>query len=161
MAKILNKENENNYTSLPDLKRYIDLLGDKKEIFLSIVRSIQKDKIYNSPIHGINHSEKVILFSYLLAEKEGLDDIDKQIIVDAAIYHDMSRYTDTEEVFHGYASAIRVEKVINSPIYDNPINLLLLKAIIEGHSIAESRKYISSFFYELEAIMSPKDKERY
>ena len=161
MEQILNEKNENNYISLSDLKYYIDLLGDKKETFLSIIRSIQKDKIYKSPIHGIYHSEKVLLFSYLLADLEGLDEVDKQIIIDAAIYHDMGRYNDCEEAFHGYASSIRVEKVIASPIYSNPVNVLILKAIIEGHSMPEARKHSSSFYYELEEIMSPEDKDRY
>ncbi|MGE5456420.1 MAG: HD domain-containing protein [Ignavibacteriales bacterium] len=161
MEQILNEENEHNYTSLPDLKYYIDLLGDKKEAFLEVIRSIQRDKVYKSPIHGIYHSEKVFLFTFLLAELEGLDDIDKQILTDAAIYHDMARYDDCEETFHGYASAIRIEKVLSSPIYKNPNNLLILKAIVEGHSMSESRKYSSSFFFELEENMTQEDKERY
>ncbi|MDD2435152.1 MAG: HD domain-containing protein, partial [Bacilli bacterium] len=110
---------------------------------------------------GIYHSEKVLFFCYLLAELENLDDIDKQIIIDAAIYHDMGRQNDCEEALHGYASAIRIEKVAKNPIYKDETNLKILKAIVEGHSMPEDRKYSSCFYYELEDEINPLIQARY
>lgn len=144
-----------------NISYYLNLLDENKSELLDRLSKIEKDKLYKSPIHGIYHSEKVLFFSYMLAKLENLDDVDKQIIIDAAIYHDMGRQNDNEEVFHGYASAIRVEKVAKHPIYKDKNNLRMLKAIIEGHSMPEDRKYSSCFYYELEDEITPDIKDRY
>ena len=51
------------------MKEYIDNLENfNKEEFLKILNDIDKKQLYNSPIHGLYHSEKVLLFSYLIGK---------------------------------------------------------------------------------------------
>lgn len=123
--------------------------------FEQIIKNIQWNKLYDSKMHGEYHSKKVLLFSYLIAKANNFNEEDLKIICDAAIYHDMGRINDYEDSIYGYASAIRVEQVINDEIYNNNENLNLLKAIIDGHSVTDERR---DSFYDYYDLL---DKERF
>lgn len=119
---------------------------DKLREYKEFLSNLKVEKLYHSKIHGEYHSEKVSLFAFILANEYHLDEVDKQIIIDAALYHDIGRMNDLNECFHGLASANRIEYVVDSPIYKNEDNLNLLKAICEAHSCDDSKDE-STFSY--------------
>ena len=124
-------------------------LGEsEKEEIIEISKKIKKEFLYKSDFHGLHHSEKVLLFAYLLGKHEGLDKECFEILIDAAIYHDVGRMDDTEEQFHGYASTLKLEKIVgDKPIYKNPENMEILKAICDVHSIPDFKmeKVLSNY----------------
>ena len=117
------------------------LLEEEQNDFTNKIRNMKRDKLYKSPIHGIYHSEKVCLFAYLLGRSYQLDDVDMQILTDAAMYHDFMRQSDFEDSFHGMVSADHIEEVLppEEVVYSIRVNLLLLKAIIDYHSQKDKR----------------------
>ena len=105
------------------------------EVFKEKLHSIKIDKVYQkNNFHGLHHSQKVLLFAYLLGKIENLDEVDLKVLMDAAIYHDMGRDNDNEDTFHGYASSLLVKGVVNDTIYKDETNKNLLEAIIDMHS---------------------------
>lgn len=118
------------YTS--EIDKFVD--EEKRTELIQILKNIKKYELYSSHIHGLFHSEKVLLFAYLIAKEMNLDPVSFQIIVDAAIYHDIKRQNDFEDPFHGMASANAIEKVVTNEIYKDEKNLEMLKAIIDIHS---------------------------
>lgn len=134
------------------MKDYIDNLKDfNKEEFLKILNDIDKKQLYNSPIHGLYHSEKVLLFSYLIGKYYNFNEQDMRIICDAAKYHDIGRVGDDENKFHGYNSSEKIDLVIK---YDDEYEQALLKAIMNEHSIPDNEAdrsfddYFWNFKYE-------------
>ena len=127
---------------------YVNSLSRDK--IINIIKNIKSQFLYDSLFHGLHHSEKVLLFSYILGSYFKLSEIDLQILIDAAVYHDIGRIDETEDAFHGLASARKIEKVIDSPIYQDSQNLAILKAICDGHS--RDDKYIDLIAedYEIE-----------
>lgn len=130
---------------------YLSSLVSKEDIdnLINITNGIKKDKLYQSPIHGLYHSEKVMLFSYLIGKDLNLNDVDFQILMDAALYHDISRENDYEDAFHGMVSANRIDNVVDSPIYKDETNLKLLKAIIDIHSQNDNHERVNFDNYEI------------
>lgn len=126
------------------LSSFLD--DDKIREYKEFLSNLKLEKLYHSKIHGEYHSEKVSLFAFILADEYHLDEVDKQIIMDAALYHDIGRINDLNESFHGLASANGIEYVVESPIYKNEDNLNLLKAICEAHSCDDSKDE-STFSY--------------
>ena len=118
---------------------YIDL--ENREKLIDIIKGIKEKYLYHSLFHGLHHSEKVLLFAYMLGINYDLSKIDMQILIDAAIYHDIGRFDETEDAFHGLNSARKIEKVVDSEIYQDEQNLAILKAICDGHS--RNDKYIN------------------
>lgn len=132
------------------MKDYIDNLKDfNKEEFLKILNDIDKKQLYNSPIHGLYHSEKVLLFSYLIGKYYNFNEQDMRIICDAAKYHDIGRVGDDENKFHGNKSSENIDSVIK---YDDEYELALLKAIMNEHSRPdnEADRSFDDYFWSFE-----------
>ena len=120
---IINQEEISKYLSKEQILEYIGLL-DK----------INDKALYKSKIHGIYHSQKVLLFAFIIATRLGLSDIDKIIIIYAAMYHDIGRINDRNETFHGLKSASEIDSLLCNDIKNNEEDLNIIKAIIENHS---------------------------
>lgn len=132
------------------MKEYIDNLENfNKEEFLKILNDIDKKQLYNSPIHGLYHSEKVLLFSYLIGKHYNLNEQDMRIICDAAKYHDIGRVGDDENKFHGNNSSEKIDLVIN---YGDEYEQALLKAIMSEHSRPdnEADRSFDDYFWSFE-----------
>ena len=132
------------------MKDYIDNLKDfNKEEFLKILNDIDKEQLYDSPIHGLYHSEKVLLFSYLIGKHYNLNEQDMRIICDAAKYHDIGRVGDDENKFHGNNSSEKIDLVIN---YGDEYEQALLKAIMNEHSRPdnEADRSFDDYFWSFE-----------
>ena len=129
---------------------------EAKGNLLSILDGMKKETLYKSDFHGLHHSEKVLLFGYLLGIHENLSSEEFEILTDAAMYHDVGRMDDYEDEFHGYASALKLERILGSkPIYQNHENMEILKAICDAHSIDDSR--VERIFVNYK--ISPEKKE--
>lgn len=144
--------------TMKELNKYRSFICENKEELLRWVTSIKKDQLYSSIIHGLYHSEKVFMYSFILAKKLGLSQDECEILLDAALYHDCGRIHNAEESFHGYVSAIKVEEeriLSDKPIYKNNDNFRLLQAIIDIHSQNDNRERINFDNYELPEEMYP------
>lgn len=141
-----------NKIDFPILNYYFNGLSEMEQNeFIEMIRNMDRDKLYKSPIHGVYHSEKVCLFAYLLGKRHQLDEVDMQILTDAAMYHDFKRESDFEDSFHGMVSAEHIEEILprEAVVYSIRVNLLLLKAIIDYHSQKDSRLRCNFEMYEL------------
>ncbi len=123
------------------------LSKEEKEEYLKIIDGIKQEHLYKSKIHGLFHSEKVCLFAFIIAKRLKLNAVDMQIIIDAAMYHDIGRQCDTNDTIHGYASAYRIDRVLNNEIYKDEENLNMIKAIVDSHSVNDENSYNSFGFY--------------
>lgn len=119
----------------------------EKEEYLKIINGIKEDQLYKSKIHGLFHSEKVCLFAFIIAKRLELNETDMQIIIDAALYHDIGRQNDTNDSIHGYASAYRIDRVLDNKIYKDEENLNMLKSIIDSHSVDDEHSDNSFGYY--------------
>ena len=127
------------------------LTSDDKKLLSTKISQIRKEFLYPSKFHGIHHSEKVLLFSYLIGKHENLSLDELEILLDAAVYHDIGRMDETEETMHGYVSATRIEKVVTkNGIYSNHDNLEILKAICDAHSIEDARMDLTFDLHEID-----------
>jgi len=147
-------------TSILENYKNIDVLKELSEeeiVFLKdIIDKIDMYKLYKYEFHGIFHSQKVMLFAYLIGKYKNLSAEDMKILLDASVYHDMGRDSDFEETTHGYSSTLRYERLFaNDMFYKDPLNFALLKAITDGHSMDDTKKnkvfedyYIEQQYYD-------------
>lgn len=149
----------NNSADYPTIDKELQTLTDsQKNFLLNKLHILHKNKelLYKTHFHGLYHSEKVMLFAYLIGVKQGLKDIELEILTDAGAYHDIGRQDDIEDNFHGLTSARMYEekKVFqDNPLYQNKIYFDILKAITDFHAqndINNSNKInINAFTYEI------------
>lgn len=119
------------------IQKCIELLKkqDNYEPFINSLLNIKKEKLFISKFHGLYHSQKVCFFAIVLASMLNLNKTDIQIIIDAALYHDIGRDSEYEDSLHGLISANKIDDIISeNPIYKEKENLQILKAIMDSHS---------------------------
>lgn len=140
---IINKDSV--YPKLNSLLENLDLTP-----LVPILDDVKEKSLYSSFFHGLHHSQKVCLFTYLICKELKINEVDTQILLDAALYHDIGRLDDTEEVFHGFNSARKIASVVTHPIYDDEINLVYLRAICDAHSLDDVKlpKIFQNYKYE-------------
>ncbi len=99
-------------------------------IFCNHINRINVDSIYNSQVHGMKHIINVTFFSYLIGcnEKLSIDDMD--ILLDSALYHDIGRNSDNEDIEHGYRGATKIMRLTK--------NNKIIPAIIHAHSLLDN-----------------------
>ncbi len=122
---------------------------EKKEL-IELTKGIKRNYLYKSEFHGLHHSEKVLLFAYLIGQHDNLSVGEMEIITDVAIYHDIGRHTEEEETIHGYVSAQNLGEVLGAkPIYQKKEVFKLAQALCDAHSVADNRSSIIFDIYEL------------
>jgi hypothetical protein len=132
-------------------------------IIVDKIDGIQKRYLYKTNFHGYFHSQKVLLFAYLIAKSEKCTDEEMQILMDAAIYHDIGRQNEVEDEMHGYYSACMIEKlknkILKTEIYRDKLNIEYLKSICDAHSVSDEKqeKIYKNYKYENENF----NKERF
>lgn len=116
--------------------KFNSLFTQEDIIFINTkLSSIRTIDLYKSEFHGLFHSQKVMIFAYLISKKLQLNDKLLKIILDAAMYHDIGRINDFEESTHGLVSARKFDRFfLNDDFYNDVNNLSLLKSITDGHS---------------------------
>ena len=127
--------------SYPMFELFFTTMEDKdQEKLLSLIRNMDINMLYPGLIHGRYHSEKVLLFAYILGVELGLSDEQMKILCDAAMYHDFMRMDDREDNLHGLAAANNIDKIFwNDPFYKEGNRKKILQAIIDNHSASKGR----------------------
>lgn len=146
LTQILINGKDMNLSEYPEVEeRLIFLSPEELQEIKRIVSNIQVEHLYQGNFtHGLYHSEKVFIYTYLLAKQENIKEPFRQILFDAAIYHDCNRQDNFEDSIHGYASANKIKGLIDSkdislsPIYNNKKYQVLLYALMETHSAREN-----------------------
>jgi len=116
-----------------DLKSFVSFL-DEWGFLTDILRELQDLKteyIYHSHLHGIYHNARVMLYTMFIARQLELTVADCEVVVPAALYHDIGRVNDKEDGSHGCRSAQLIEQILPRDYAD----MNMLKAVIELHSI--------------------------
>lgn len=71
-----------------------------------LLKRVSEDYIGRNLKHGINHIERVMLYSFLIGYSEKIYRNDILKILKAAAYHDIARKNDSNDKNHGYNSAL-------------------------------------------------------
>lgn len=142
-------------TSVLENYKNIDILRELSDSEISFLKEkidkIDMYKLYKYEFHGVFHSQKVMLFAYLIGKYQNLSEEDMKILLDAAIYHDVGRDSDFEETTHGYSSTLKYDKLFSDDdFYKEEINFSLLKAITEVHSVDDSKKWKVFINYDID-----------
>jgi len=113
---------------------------------------IQTDWFHNPQgIHALSHTKRVLLLSLILAHLEQLSGQDRDLICQAAIYHDIGRVTDGYDTGHGIASYRKMagkgllERV---PAEEHET----IRFIIEKHAVADKAALKQLSKYDLNDI---------
>lgn len=148
MKNILQQVLINKDSVYPKLNEYLQQMNTSE--LVDILNGINEDVLYSSYFHGLHHSQKVCLFTYLICKELNINEVDTKILIDAALYHDIGRINDMEEAFHGYNAARKIDTVVTDPIYEDEINLVYLKAICDAHSLDDYKlpKIFQNYKYE-------------
>lgn len=96
-----------------------------------------KDKYFHKPegIHGISHTRRVLLLSLILSWMEGLSETDRDLLCQAAIYHDIGRSNDNFDPRHGRES---YQRVLQYGLFNGETEQQeIVRFIIENHCISD------------------------
>lgn len=123
----------------------LDLSAERKDELNFLSREIAQTDFYNmNEVHSIEHIEKVMLFSAILANNEGLSKDDTHLLLVASAFHDSGRNGKDGDEKHAEASAQQLEEyLINNPKNTFGIdknNLGVLQTIIHYHEYKETTK---------------------
>lgn len=75
------------------------------------METLKVDALYKSPVHGSGHINRVLFLSALIGMGEGLDETFMAQYLFAASYHDVGRYFDGFDLFHGERSALELREL--------------------------------------------------
>lgn len=122
-----------------DWGQYSELLSRLKAwehyaLLLSRLGELRHDALYKSPIHGLGHIERTMLFGAIIAMEEGLNAHDTEILLLCCSYHDVGRINDFWDTEHGGRSALKIEELTGLAGED----LKLAQAAVEAHSIPDA-----------------------
>ena len=156
LSNVLNDINSFDLREFPEVERVFKSLSDQERVeLINLLNNAQKDQMYKGLIHGWYHSEKVLVFTYLLTKQLNIGEPYRSILFDAALYHDVGRTNNDKIDFHGFAAKkklfpefddsvfVRGERnflLDGNPLYDNKYHRLLVVAIIEAHSDKEKNE---------------------
>lgn len=105
-------------------------------IFLNHVNKLNNKILYHSQVHGVKHILNVTFFSYLIACNENMDANDMDILLEAALYHDIGRIDDREDSDHGHRGAKKILQQIPVDKID-----VMIPAVIHAHSLLDEEAY--------------------
>jgi len=132
--KELRKRSVNSYAfqELIDIVKNSPYLHDAEEQLFNINQKV----LYKSYKHGINHNERVSLYTFVLANLLNLKKEDLKLALYAAMYHDIGRINDCEDTNHGKNSADKLDS-LNLDVTEE--ELIILKTIITCHSLDDKK----------------------
>ncbi len=138
-----------------DWGRYQDmvdtLLGSPYgETLLRTLRTLNRDVLYQSHVHGLGHIERTILHGAMCAQAEGLDEADTALLMDMCSYHDTGRESDWLDGAHGLRSSLKLAEYTGRSGED----LKLMTVGVEAHSIGDK------FLEDVVAKHAPRDPDR-
>ena len=118
------------------LQEIINVVKDNA-VFNSAMGDVKEGYFVDDAIHGLSHNERVALITCYIGIKEGLNDEELKLVLEAAKYHDIGRGYEGN---HGKISTIIIDRnreYILPNLDDNEINTI--KALCHGHSVDDSR----------------------
>lgn len=111
--------------------------------------TLKEEQLYHSWLHGVRHTERVILLGAVCAMDQGFDERDTWYTAMACLYHDIGRENDGLDIYHSERSAQLLPQMRDFKEED----LRLLQAAIQAHSgKLNARQCVAKF--------APKDTER-
>ena len=104
-------------------------------LLIDKINSIDVNSLFNSYIHGASHAIRVSILANYIGKSYHLNNDQIELLIDSAIYHDIGRINDLDDVEHGYRSSLLIDNIIFNKdlVYMNN-----LKAIITSHSYDDS-----------------------
>jgi len=127
----------------------IDYLAPLLPKIANIYHSFMQDLadlefVQESSVHGEAHEARVLLLSQIIAHQMNLSSEDKEILAEAAIYHDTQRTNDGVDAAHGEASAEYYQEVV---AYPDPLVSFICKFHClddaEGYNAIEKHEILS------------------
>lgn len=135
---VKNKAFGDNIVDQESLKEILDNLNNAQmDSLKSELETLDKDSLYMSLLHGPDHIERTLFWSFILSEAYLSTDDEKRIALDAAKYHDIGRRNDFEDRLHGLLSAETVSRMLN---YKKEDDKNILCAAIELHSLSDEEE---------------------
>lgn len=120
------------------------------EALLRALKTLKRDVLYQSHVHGLGHIERTMVHGAMCAQAEGLDGADTALLMDMCSYHDTGRESDWLDNAHGYRSSLKLAALTGRSGDD----LKLMMAGVEAHSIGD--KYMADVIRK----HAPADPER-
>lgn len=87
-------------------------------------------------IHGLAHTKRVLMHCLILAFLENLPSADRDLLCNAALYHDIGRSNDNYDPEHGRESYRKLQTLQLSP-YTDVESSETLRFLMENHCIAD------------------------
>ncbi len=99
-------------------------------------------------IHAVSHTRRVLLLSLLLAYLERFIPADRNLLAQAAIYHDIGRVDDGYDPGHGQASYARTcrERLVQ---WHNEEENEIFRFIVENHDLPDKKAHQRAERYQL------------
>ncbi|MCC8128721.1 MAG: HD domain-containing protein [Clostridiales bacterium] len=102
-------------------------------LFLETLTGMDRAALYESPIHGPGHIERVLLHGAFCAMEEPLGMEDTALLLECCAYHDVGRVDDTYDTLHGWRSAQRLAALTGRKGEE----LKMMQAAVDAHSRPE------------------------
>ncbi len=135
------------------LKEIINIVKNN-DVYNDVMSDIKEQYFIDDAIHGISHNERVILLACYIGIKEGLNDEELRLVLEASKYHDIGRGFEGN---HGQVSTLIIDKnreYILPKINDAEINII--KALCHGHSVEDKRYEEIARLYGIDDIIKYK-----
>ncbi len=102
--------------------------------------TLDRAELYDSRWHGQGHIERVMMLGALIAMGEGFSEEDTKLALFACSYHDIGRWDDSKDDFHGLRSA---EGIVERGLVKllgrvDESRVAILQAAIATHSMHDS-----------------------
>ena len=121
---------------VPDVIKLIH--SDYGKLLMKAYKNLEHDALYDSPVHGREHIERVMLYSALIAMLTELPAHDTELLLIACSYHDIGRRNDNWEPAHGMRSAKKLARIkVNLSDCDKR----LIQAAVAAHSLDDEEIY--------------------
>ncbi len=114
------------------------------------LRSLKRDALYMSHVHGIGHIERTMLHGAMCAWAEALNEADSRLLLLMCSYHDTGRNCDFLDGAHGKRSAEKLPGLVQL----SEEALREAQAGIEAHSVGDS------FLEPILEKYAPENRER-
>lgn len=99
-------------------------------LFLSALKTLNYDALFDSRIHGPGHIERTLLHGAFSAMEEPLTPEDTRLLFLACCYHDVGRINDGPDDLHGFRSAQQLSTLTGLTGEE----LKLVQAAVDAHS---------------------------
>lgn len=139
---IVNPESLNSVKSLDmvHIQEELELLNEsgKLDKYREHARAFDSS-LFNHPdsIHGVSHMERVFVHCLSLSEQFNLSEADENILIQAALYHDIGLIHDEEDEEHGELSWVKAENA--ELIQENEEDTAIIRFLMEYHCIGDEK----------------------